>query len=47
MAMAPWEVPVAALSSKAVREGIRDVVERRPANIKRAQEFSTPMLPGL
>ena len=47
MAMAPWEVPVAALSSEAVRIGVRDVVERRPKNVKRAQEFSAPMLPGL
>ncbi len=47
MAMAPWEVPVAALSSEAVRIGVRDIVERRPANVERAQEFSTPMLPGL
>jgi len=46
MAMAPWEVPVAALSSEAVRIGVRDVVERRPKNVKRAQEFSAPMLPG-
>ena len=47
MVMAPWEVPVAALSSEAVRIGVRNVVERRPKNVKRAQEFSAPMLPGL
>ena len=47
MPMAPWEVPIAALSSEAVRIGVRNVVERRPKNVKRAQEFSAPMLPGL
>jgi DNA invertase Pin-like site-specific DNA recombinase len=44
---APWEIPVTALESDAVRIGARDITARRPRNLKRKQGFGTPMLPGM
>lgn len=33
MPMAPWQVPVAALNTEAVRIGVRAIIERRPRNL--------------
>lgn len=47
MPSAPWQVPVAALESDAVRIGVRAVVERRPRNFRVLQNERTLKLPGL
>src|SRR3954471_24526288 len=47
MPSAPWQVPVAALATEAVRIGIRDVIARRPKNFKSLQDVSTLRLPGI
>ena len=46
MPSAPWQVPVAALDSDAVKIGVRAVVERRPRNFKTLQENKSLRLPG-
>jgi hypothetical protein len=46
MHSAPWEVPVAALSTEAVRIGVRNVVARRPQNYPTLQEITNLKLPG-
>ncbi|MFQ5471944.1 MAG: recombinase family protein [Dehalococcoidia bacterium] len=46
MPSAPWEVPVAALSSEAVMLGVREIVERRPRNFAKLQDIKTLRLPG-
>jgi DNA invertase Pin-like site-specific DNA recombinase len=46
MPSAPWKVPVEALTSEAVLIGVRDVIERRPKNIKALQDAKTLKLPG-
>jgi DNA invertase Pin-like site-specific DNA recombinase len=47
MPSAPWQVPVAALETEAVKIGVRGVVERRPRNVAAYQEEKTLKLPGL
>jgi len=47
MPSAPWQVPVAALSTEAVRIGVRDVVARRPKNFAALQDVKTLRLPGI
>jgi hypothetical protein len=47
MYSAPWEVPVAALSTEAVRIGVRNIVARRPANFDVLQDVKTLRLPGI
>jgi hypothetical protein len=47
MFSAPWQIPVAALESEAVRKGAREIVERRPIFYKRFQEDKSLKLPGL
>ena len=47
MPSAPWQVPVAALETEAVKIGVRGVVERRPRNFAAYQEEKTLKLPGL
>jgi hypothetical protein len=47
MRSAPWEVPVAALSTEAVRIGVRNIVARRPANFDVLQDVKTLRLPGI
>jgi DNA invertase Pin-like site-specific DNA recombinase len=47
MPSAPWQVPVAALDTEAVRIGVRAVVERRPRNFNDLQDEKTLKLPGL
>ena len=47
MRAAPWEIPVAALSTEAVRIGVRNVVARRPDNFDVLQDVKTLRLPGI
>jgi len=46
MQSAPWQIPVAALDTQAVRSGVREIVDRRPKFYKRFQEDKTLRLPG-
>jgi DNA invertase Pin-like site-specific DNA recombinase len=46
MPSAPWQVPVAALETEAVKIGVRGVVKRRPRNFKQLQDVKTLKLPG-
>jgi Resolvase, N terminal domain/Recombinase/Recombinase zinc beta ribbon domain len=46
MPSAPWQVPVAALESEAVRIGVRDIIDRRPRNAVDLQDEMTLKLPG-
>ena len=46
MPSAPWQVPVAALESEAVKIGVRAVIERRPRNSVVLQDEMTLKLPG-
>ena len=43
---APWQVPVAALASDAVKTGGREIVGRRPRNYRVLQDDKTLKLPG-
>lgn len=47
MPSAPWQVPLAALESEAVRIGVREIVERRPRNFAVLQDEKTLRLPGI
>ncbi|HME68618.1 MAG TPA: recombinase family protein [Myxococcota bacterium] len=47
MPSAPWEIPVAAIESDAVRIGVRGVVDRRPRNFAKLQDTHTLRLPGM
>lgn len=47
MHSAPWEIPLAALSTDAVRIGVRNIVARRPSNFDVLQDVKTLRLPGL
>jgi hypothetical protein len=47
MHSAPWEVPLAALDTEAVRIGVRNVMARRPQNFKALQDLQTLKLPGI
>ena len=47
MPSAPWEVPVAALETKAVKTGVREIMARRPRNYPDLQALTMPRLPGL
>lgn len=46
MPSAPWQVPVAALDTEAVKIGVRAVIERRPRNFEVYQDERTLKLPG-
>src|ERR1700756_4609053 len=46
MPSAPWQIPVAALDTEAVKTGVREIVGRRPKFYKRFQEDKTLQLPG-
>lgn len=46
MAAAPWQVPVTALGSEAVKIGVRAIIERRPRNFDVLQENKSLRLPG-
>ena len=43
---APWQIPVEALNSEAVRIGVQEVIDRRPRNYPTLQEITTLKLPG-
>ncbi|MGB7931305.1 MAG: zinc ribbon domain-containing protein, partial [Gammaproteobacteria bacterium] len=47
MPSAPWQVPVLALESEAVKIGVRGIVARRPRNFAVLQDEKTLKLPGL
>ncbi|MGI9486766.1 MAG: transposase [Geminicoccaceae bacterium] len=47
MHSAPWKVPVAALDTKAVRIGVREIIARRPNNFHVLQDNKTLPLPGI
>jgi hypothetical protein len=44
---APWQIPVAALTSEAVRQGVQAIVNRRPRNYRALQDDKALRLPGL
>ena len=44
---APWQVPVAAFDTEAVKIGVREIVGRRPRNYRVLQDVKTLALPGL
>src|SRR5262249_31869782 len=46
MSSAPWQVAEAALESEPVRIGVREIVERRPRNLRVLREERTLKLPG-
>ena len=43
---APWQIPVAALETEAVKTGVQRIVARRPRNYQRLQDDKTLRLPG-
>jgi len=43
---APWQIPVAALDTEAVKIGVREIVRRRPRNYRVLQDVKTLALPG-
>ena len=47
MPSAPWQIPEAALDKDCVKIGVRQVVNRRPSNLKKKREEKTLKLPGL
>ena len=46
MPSAPWQIPVAALDTQAVKLGVRAIAERRPDNFQQLQDVKTLKLPG-
>ena len=47
MHSAPWKVSVTALETEAVRIAVREIVARRPNNLKVLQDVQTLPLPGI
>ena len=47
MFSAPWQIPVAALDTEAVRLGAQEIAGRRPKFYKKYQEDRSLKLPGL
>jgi DNA invertase Pin-like site-specific DNA recombinase len=43
---APWQIPVAALETEAVKTGVQRIAARRPRNYQRLQDDKTLRLPG-
>jgi len=43
---APWQIPVAALATEAVKTGVQQIVVRRPRNYRALQDDKTLRLPG-
>jgi DNA invertase Pin-like site-specific DNA recombinase len=43
---APWQIPIAALETEAVKIGVQQIVARRPRNYKVLQDDKTLRLPG-
>ncbi|MDB5971723.1 MAG: serine recombinase [Hydrocarboniphaga sp.] len=46
MPSAPWQIPLAALDTQAVKIGVRSVMDRRPQNFPVLQDGKTLKLPG-
>ena len=46
MTSAPWQIPVAALDTEAVKIGVRGMIARRPRNFDTLQDLRTLKLPG-
>ena len=46
MVSAPWQIPVSALDTEAVKIGVREVMERRPSNFIALQDLKSLKLPG-
>jgi DNA invertase Pin-like site-specific DNA recombinase len=46
MPSAPWQIPTAALTTEAVKIGVRNVIERRPRNFSNLQDLKILKLPG-
>jgi hypothetical protein len=46
MSSAPWQIPVVALETEAVKIGVRRVIERRPRNFNVLQDLKTLKLLG-
>jgi DNA invertase Pin-like site-specific DNA recombinase len=44
---APWQIPEAALRDRRVQQGVREIVGRRPMNLRQYRENKTLTLPGL
>jgi len=47
MPSAPWQIPLAALESEAVKTGVLEIAKRRPRKPKHKQDNRTLQLPGL
>ena len=47
MPSAPWKIPLDALSSEAVLQGIKKIHNRRPKNLYKNQINGVPQLPGI
>ena len=47
MPSAPWEIPLDALETEAVRIGVQRIVARRPRNFRQLQDIKTLRLPSL
>lgn len=47
MHSAPWQIPLAALSSEKVTIGVRAIIDRRPRNFAELQDAKTLRLPGV
>ena len=47
MPLAPWKIPVEGLESEAVGIGVREIIARRPGNVRQTQDVSTLRLPGI
>jgi hypothetical protein len=47
MPSAPWRIPVAALTSKPIKQDVQAVVNRRPRKTTRLQDDKMLKLPGL
>jgi len=46
MPSAPWQIPVSALDTEAVKIGVRAVIDRRPSNFTVLQDLKSLKLPG-
>ena len=47
MPSAPWQIPAAALTTDAVKIGVRKIIARRPRNLAKYREDRTLKLPGI
>ena len=44
---APWEIPLAAFDTEAVKTGVQAIIDRRPLNHRALQDVKTLALPGI